>query len=463
MTERVVDVGKLLDERPIGAFHIKVMVVSFLVMMMDGFDLGAMAFSGPKLLEEFGISKAALGTLLSAGLFAGLFGPPLFGFLADRFGRKRLAVLGAIFFGLFTLASVYAPNFQVLIALRFIAGIGTAGVLPIIVALNSEFAPRRYRATMVVIIFCGVTVGNGIPGLISAHFMSTQGWRLLFWIGGLMPIIMALLAIYALPESARFLALRPNRRAELAGIVRRLDPSLVIDEQTRFVASTTEVAARRGGLAVLFEGKLALLTPLLWVVNLLSMMILNFTNQWMPTLLSTSGFTLEQAAVATSLFQFGGTLGGLVVMRLLDRRGFAPIPVLFAVAVPILSSVGIAGLSYTMLMVAVFCAGFCLLGLQFGIIASEAPAFPTEVRGRGVGSCFAAGRIGSSIGPVIGGVLIGWQLPLQSLFLIASAPLVVGAIVGTFITPIYRRQMSATSQGKLAPGPLASAPLAAGE
>src|SRR5579864_3431186 len=148
-----IDVARIIDNQRIRPFNIKLLVFSFMVMMTDGYDIGAAAYAGPALVKEWGLDRAALGPLFSAGLVAGLFGPLLFGYLSDRYGRKKVIVGGALFFGLFTLASVWVHSLGSLSALRFIAGLGISGTLPIVVALNNEFAPRRLRATMVVVMF----------------------------------------------------------------------------------------------------------------------------------------------------------------------------------------------------------------------------------------------------------------------------------------------------------------------
>ena len=440
MTVERLDVGNFADNQKIGAFHVVLLISSFLVMATDGFDLGAAAFAGPSLIRDFGVGPAALGPLFSAGLVAGLFGPVVFGYLADRFGRKRIVLAAAVFFGTVTLATLLATSFLQVLVLRFIAGLGMSGMLPVVIALNSEFAPRRFRATLVVLMFCGVTLGNGLPGLVTAHMSHSHDWRLLFWIGGLMPIALAIVLFFVLPESVRFLARRPARRPELVAILRRMQPGLQIDQTTEFFLAdppqTTRVPLR-----ALFTGRLALLTPLFWVANFCSLMVFYFINQWMPTLLSGSHVTVGQAAIATTLFQFGGTIGGLAIMRPLDRWGFLPVPLFFAAAIPILVSTGTPGITDVTIMALLFCAGFCLLGLQFGLIASEGPVFPSFVRASGVGTCFAAGRVGSALGPLIGGVMIARKWPLQDIFIAASAPLVLGLVITACVTPIYRRHM----------------------
>lgn len=456
MSADVIEVGSVLDRQRITSFNVRLLVLAFLVMMTDGFDLGAAAFAGPGLIREWGLKGPELGVLLSSSLAAGFFGPPLLGFLADKFGRKRVIVFGAFCFGLATLAAVATTSLSELVITRIVAGIALAGTLPIVVALTNEFAPARARATMVVIMFTGVTFGGGLPGLIAAKYMAAHGWRILFWIGGLAPIVIALLLLVALPESIKYLALKPERRNDLAKMLKRIDPSLRVGPETRFHIAGEQ---NRGkfSLSGLFEGRLAVLTPLFWMSNLVTLGVFYFINQWMPTVLSSSGVSMEQAAIATTLFQFGGTIAGLLSMRFLDRNGFIPVPILYALAIPIVACIGIPGLSPAILIGLVAGAGFCLLGLQFGNIATEANIYPTYIRSWGVGSNFAMGRVGGGLGPLLGGLAFGAHMPSQQIFLFASAPLLVGLAVALCIVPLYRRQVA----GALADGEAAKAVLSA--
>jgi MFS transporter, AAHS family, 4-hydroxybenzoate transporter len=442
---QTVDLGDILDRQKFSAFHVKLLIFAALVMLADGYDIGAAAYAGPALVKDWGISRAQLGPMFAAGLFAGLFGPPLIGYLADHFGRKRLIVAGALFFGIFTLASVWAQNIQQLIILRFIAGLGISGVLAVVVALVNEFSPRRLRATFITIMFSGVTFGGGLPGLIANRYMAEYGWQILFWVGGLVPIIVAIGLIFVLPESPKFLALQPRYRARLAKLVHTIAPGVAVGPDTNFVVRGEE-NRRRFSLGALFAGKLAILTPLFWITNACNLMVFYFVNSWVPTILPAAGGTVATAALATTLFQFSGTLGGWVVMRPLDKFGFIPVPILFALSIPIIAAIGLTGLPLGWMVGLIAASGFCLLGLQFGNIALESTIYPTYIRSWGIGSQFAAGRVGSVIGPVVGGVLIGMDLPMEKLFFFAAIPPIIGLIAAIAITPIYRANFHATGR-----------------
>ena len=437
---RVIDIERVFDDQKIGSFHIKLMLLSFLVLMTDGFDLGAAAYAGPGILKEWNLSGRELGALFSSSIAAGFIGPPLFGFLSDKFGRKRVIVGGAYFFGLFTLAAVLTNSLTELIVVRVLAGVALGGMLPIVVTLNNEFAPARVRATLVVLIFTGVTFGGGLPGFVAAKLMAEHGWRILFWIGGIAPIVIASILAITLPESIKFLALRPRRRNELVTLLKTLRSDLVIDSDTEFVISGEENRSRFS-MPALLAGRLAVLTPLFWISNFVAVMSLYFMNQWMPTVLSASGIPVAQAAIATTLFQFGGTLAGLISMRFLDKYGFIPVPILFGCSIPIIACIGMPILSSYFLLALMFGAGFCILGVQFGNIATEANIYPTYIRAWGVGSNFAIGRIGGALGPLLGGFAFGAKLPAQQIFLIAALPLIIGLIAALAIMPLYQRHI----------------------
>jgi len=266
----------------ITSFNVGLLILAFLVMMTDGYDLGAAAFAGRGLINEWGLRGPELGILLSSSLAAGFFGPPILGYLADQFGRKRVIVSGALTFGLFTLAAVATTSLNQLVVTRILTGITLAGTLPIVVSFTNEFAPKRARATMVVLMFTGVTFGNGLPRLVAAKFMAVHGWRILFWVGGIAPLAIAMVLLFALPESVKYLTLHPARRDELVTLLKRIDNSLQIGPDTRFVISG-EQNRSRFSVGALLEGPLAVLTPLYWTSNLVTLMVFYFINQWTPT------------------------------------------------------------------------------------------------------------------------------------------------------------------------------------
>ena len=452
-----IDIAGIIDKQKFGSFHLTVVGVSFLLMLVDGYDNISIAYIAPLLIKEWGVDKSALGPLFSAGLLGGLFGPPLFGYLGDLYGRKTSVILGAFFFGIFTLAQVWANSLVSMMALRFIAGIGIGGVLPITIALNTEFAPRRIRGSMIMLSFVGVALGGALGGLVSSLFMGTYGWQVIFWTGGIAPLLVGLLALFIFPESLKFLSLKPARRADLIQVLARLAPGTSVPEGAQFILSD-EANRTKFAFKDLLEGRLVWITPLFWIANVISLLVFFFVNQWTPVLLASAGFPVERAVLSTTLFMLGGFVGVLAIMRPVDKFGLIPVPILFAISIPAVGLIGVAGLPEFALLGLVFLAGFCLIALQFGIIATESQVYPTYIRSWGVGSCFAFGRVGSVIGPLAGGAMLTREMPVQNLFYFAAVLLLIGLAAAARLTPLYRIRIREMLQGGSPPAASAEPP-----
>lgn len=423
---RVINVEDVVDNLKLSRFNINLLFWLFLVMMLDGYDITAAAFAGPHLVKAWGIERAALGPMLGASLFGILIGSLVFGYIGDRYGRKIGTIASCLVFGVFTLAAAWASSLGELSLLRFLAGIGMGGVFPNAVALSAEYAPKRLRATMVILMFTGNTFGAALPGLVSMSLVPTYGFHVLFWLGGIIMLALSLCLCFTLPESVKFLALQGKKERTLQ-MLRRLDPNIDVSENDRFV--THEVVGSKFRLGQLFEGRFALATPLLWLVFAVNLMIFYFINSWMPTLAAAVDGTATRGVLALTIFQLGGTCGGLALSRLVDRQGLTPIAIMFCIAVPVVASIGyLATSSPDLMLVAAFIGGFCVLGLQFGLNATPGMLYPTSCRANGAGFAFGVGRVGAVLGPLVGGVLVGMQLPVKELYVYAAAPLLVGAI-----------------------------------
>src|SRR6476646_4478086 len=203
----VVQVSRLLDQRGLSSFHFNLIFWCVLLSLIDGYDIAAIAFAAPHLVREWGLKPGALGPVFSASLIGILFGSALFGWVGDRYGRKAALVWSNLLFGVFTLAAAYATNLDQMFWLRLIAGIGIGGVIPNVVAINAESAPRKLRATLAIIEVGCVPIGGAILGIISAVFVPTHGWPILFQVGGIVPIVIGIAAIFGLPESIKYMAL----------------------------------------------------------------------------------------------------------------------------------------------------------------------------------------------------------------------------------------------------------------
>jgi len=423
---KVTDVAELIDGQPLRPFHIYLAAILFLFMISDGYDLQVMGFAAPGVVKMLHIDRSALGPVLSASLVGMLFGAPLFGWIGDRFGRRPALLGGLATFGLVSLLTAAAHNRTELMLLRFVTGLGLGGVPANSVALMAEYAPKRMRATLIVIAQTGLTVGSIMPAVMSGTLEATLGWRPLFVVGGLAPLLIAAVGVFALPESLQFLVARgasEKRQWRMAG---RLDPSLKGEASGSLVVSQA-VGVKRFQLGRLFGADFVGFTAMIWIVYMTFLSANYFMHGWMPILFRDEGLSIQQTAFSASMFDVGGIVGALVASRLVDRFGVATILGLFLVAIPVVSTIGLIGPSVPLLSAAIFVAGFCLVGITLSMAAVTGVIYPTEIRANGLGWANGIGRFASVLSPLVGGWLIGLKLPISQLFLVPAIPMVVGA------------------------------------
>jgi MFS transporter, AAHS family, 4-hydroxybenzoate transporter len=430
-------IDDLVDGQKIRGFNFNLLFWSFLAMFADGYDISVMPFAMPTLSRLWHVDAGSVGIVLSASLFGVLAGSPLLGYIGDRFGRRPAILLGSVIYGVTTLAVIWQHGYLMTIALRFCTGIGIGGLMPNTIALNSELSPKRLRATLVVLMFTGVTLGSSAPGFLSAWMLPAFGWHVLFLVGGAVPLVVAACLYFALPESVKFLAGQPQRQGELLATAQRMRPDLALAADARFESAVPATPPRGGfGIGEIFGPGFRAITPLLWVCFVTTLMANYFLNSWMPTLFNTAGLSPERAALASTLYHLGGTVGGLLISVLLDRFGFVVIAALFVLAAPAIAAIGGSGASYVALAPLSAVAGLCVLGAQFGNNAAAGLLYPTQFRSKGVGWALAIGRFGSIVGPLLGGHLIKLHLPMRQLFLAASLPMLIGAVAAVVLVRV---------------------------
>ena len=423
----VVQVSRLLDQRGLSSFHYSLIFWCVLLSLIDGYDIAAIAFAAPHLVREWGLKPGQLGPVFSASLVGILFGSALFGWIGDRYGRKIALISSNLLFGVFTFAAAYSTNLEQLFWLRLLAGLGIGGVIPNIVAIATESAPRKYKATLALIAVGFVPIGGAIPGVVAATLVPAHGWQILFIIGGIVPIVLAVLGLFTLPESIKFMALHESQRAKMEKTIASLDPSFKVPPNATFIIEDEQQFPGFNPV-YLFRQGLWLITPLLWLLFALNLMGYFFLLSWTPTLMQMLKLPPSVGALAGAMIQIGGTVGSLLLARWFERQRFFAIAIVFVIAVPIVASIGFAGTtSTTALAIATFFAGFCVLGIQTGINVAGALVYPTSLRANGSGWELGIGRIGSIIGPLVGALFVG--LPVEKLYMWSSLPFALGAVV----------------------------------
>jgi len=424
----VVYVSRLLDERGISAFHVRLIVWSVLIALFDGYDIAAIALAAPQLVRAWGVKPADLGPVLAASLVGILFGSMLFGWIGDRYGRKRALIGSLLLFGIFTWAAAHATNLTQMSWLRLVAGLGIGGVIPNMIAVNIESAPRRSRGTLGLIATGLVPLGGALPGFVSATLVPQHGWPILFLIGGIVPVLIAIGAYFWMPESIKYMSIHEAERPRLVRLLGELAPGYKVPPGARFVIEDEKQFPSANPKYLFGEG-LAVITPLLWLLFALNLMGYFFLLSWTPTLLTAAKLPPATAALTSASLQVGGTVGSLLLIRWLNRYQFLAISILLLVAVPVVGAIGMVGIGSTReaLLAASFAAGFCVLGVQSGINVCGALVYPTSLRALGSGWALGIGRVGSIVGPLLGALFV--TLPVDKLYMWSATPFVIGAVV----------------------------------
>lgn len=448
-----IDVAKVLDEGRWTGYQKLLIFGTALTIILDGIDNQLLPNAIPKLMEEWGQPRGFFVPALSWGPFGMMIGGLVGGVLGDRLGR-RTALLGSVLtFAVLTFAIAYVPvgSADMLGLLRFLAGVGLGGAMPNAATLASEYVPRKQRPFAVTMTIICIPLGGVVAAEMAALIIPDYGWRALFQAGGVLPLILAVILWKVLPESPRFLAARRERWPELTAALRRMGHQ--VPDDAVYADAAGSAAPTRSGSAIYYvlvvAGIMALWQlgfvtgPLVYGAVAVSLILLalairefapayrmdtaglfgafffclmvNYVIIQLLVVLLTDkqigGFALPDANRALSISNFGGVAGALFGALLIQRFG-SRITMLGGSAVAIVTSVVLAGLGLDpanagMLLLLIGVTGALLNGVQTTMYALATNVYPTEIRGTGVGTAVAVGRIGNVLAVYVGNYAIG--------------------------------------------------------
>ena len=437
------DVATFIDSQPLSRLQYLVIILCGLVVLLDGLDTQVIGYLGPALSAEWNIPRAQLGPVFSAsqvGLVAGLL---VIGAISDRIGRRLSIIVSVVLFGFFTLLTAFAQGVTDLMVYRLLAGIGLGGAMPNALALTGEYCPKRLRATLVIIMFCGFSLGSIVGGVIAATLLDSLGWHAVFLIGAILPMLLLPVLIVKLPESLQFLLLASRSRAprvrRALGILQKINPQL---------AGSVELQVQLEPVAKvpvtdLFSAGRTRGTLMLWVVFFMNLMVFYFLQSWLPTLFADTGLSQQSAVLMSTLISVGGIVAGIVSGPLMDRyNAYKVMALLYLGGSLLVAASGVAGPAA--LAWVTFGAGFCVSGGQKSINALAVIFYPTQVRSTGVGWALGIGRFGSILGPVLAGGLLSWGWTTASLLQLAALPMLLAALM-IYVMGLY---YSSHAQGR---------------
>jgi AAHS family 4-hydroxybenzoate transporter-like MFS transporter len=446
-----VDVSTVLDEARFGPLQLVVLAFTFLTLVMDGFDIQAIAFAAPALTEAWGIERSSLGPVLAAALLGMAAGAAGIGVLGDRYGRKTALTFSCVLMAVGSLASAFATGPMELAALRFVTGVGLGGALPNSTALMFEFAPKAWRQVATSAALVGVPLGGMLGAALARSMIPELGWQALFVVGGFIPALLAMVMWLALPESPRYLSARPMRYKELAHLLNRLAHAEHYFPTSQFVGGGAADSGK-SAVAAIFASDYRRDTLTLWLIFFTNVFSVYFFFNWLPTVLASASLDFRIAVTGSLFFNLGGVFGALAASALTGRFGSRRVlSVVGALAVVSVIAIGFNGVftidavrgSITALMFAMAAAGGCINALQIGMFSVAAHAYPTFCRSTGVGWSLAVARFGGIVSSFAGAAFFAMGMrPRHFFFFIA------GMLALTFISVVaLRRHIPPTQRG----------------
>ncbi|HXI99631.1 MAG TPA: aromatic acid/H+ symport family MFS transporter [Micropepsaceae bacterium] len=382
------------DAKPRGRRNWTALGLCAATMFVEGYDAQLMGFVVPGIGRDWGVAPASLTPAIAAGLIGMTLGAFFIAPLADSYGRRRLVVYSVIVFALLTIATAFAQSLPVLIVLRLATGIGLGGAMPNAIAITAEFSPGAKRASAVAAMFSSYSIGAGFGGIFAAASIPVYGWGSVLIACGGMALLLWPALVFAMPESYV-----PKGESK---------PKIPV--------------------ARLFQEGRTLITILLWVVFFANLMELFFLTSWLPTTLGAQGVSDSYAVLATAVVQFAGVAAAFSMGPLVDRFGPQRVlPAAFLIAALCIAGIGLAGSEVVFTMVMAFGIGIGTVGAQNCNNGVAAKFYPTSIRATGVGWALAVGRIGSIVGPTIGGILLSTKVDIRTIFLFAAVPPLVAA------------------------------------
>lgn len=442
MQDKKVDVGAVIDSANYFWVPFSVTIMMIIIMLTDGYDLFMMGYIGPHLIHDWGITRQDLGPVNSAGLIGMAIGSIVLGWLGDRIGRKRAYMASQFLLFVGALFCYRAGNVTDLTIWRGIMGLGLGGVTPLATALASEWTPAKARSIAVACVVVSVPVGGALAGVVEQNVVAQYGWRSMFLIGAIVPLVLFAVFSYFLPESPKYMAQHPALRGKLAKALNRL-----IGER-RFDGTESFAVQERGKrsshwFSTIWNSDYRRSTAFLWLAfSVNSFLVYLFVN-YLRILLESAGQPSDIGSRGLALFNLGaafGSIGGAFFIGWFGSRWVGS-------AVAFLGAVAAAGLAMTLLgetvpvlqlLMLCLLAGASMHSMQAFLYAVSAHSYPTDIRASAVGMAQTFSRIGAVLSPAAASFYFAMpSMPPVSTFLLFLAGCALVTTLSFFLIPSH--------------------------
>lgn len=441
-----IDVHKIIDEAKFNKFHFTVLFWCAFVIIFDGYDLVIYGVVLPKLMEQWALTPIQAGALGSYALFGMMFGALFFGPLSDKIGRKKVIAITVTIFSGVTFLNGFATTPTEFGICRFIAGLGIGGVMPNVVALMTEYMPKKIRSTMVAVMFSGYSVGGMTSAFLGMYLMPNFGWQSVFFVAGIPLLLLPVLLVF-LPEAVGFM-IQGKRYAEAGRLLERVQPGFKYK-----AGDTLHYPTGKGkgvALVELFKSDRLLSSLMFWVAFFGCLLMVYALGSWLPKLMVKAGYDLKNSLAFLLVLNLGAIFGAVGGGWLADRFHLRRVlTIMFVIAALSIGSLGfLPKENQNLLYMFIATAGACTIGSQILLYAYVAQYYPLAIRSTGIGWASGVGRLGAICGPMLGGFLLSADLGFQFNFLAFAVP---GAIAGLAISMVGRSAKHAPEEERNLP------------
>jgi AAHS family 4-hydroxybenzoate transporter-like MFS transporter len=362
-----------------------------------------------------------------------VIGASIAGPLADRYGRRRIVSWGVVLVSVGTFLAALAWDATIFLVIRVFTGVGLGAIMPITVALVSEFAPTAKRGRVVTTVFAGYTAGAALSGYLAALLIPMMGWRWYLAAIGVLSALMLPIFLKVVPESIAWLANQRDGDRHVREIVGRILP--IADVTLLEGVSEDRSHTKSGGIKLITSKRYLPIMLGIAFCYFIGLAVIYLFQTYFPLVITQSGLQLSQAGMLVAAFSVGGVVGALLIGSAMDRFGrFKVLAVAWIVAIPALWTFAYKTLDYQTLIMLSFIWGILLQGANSGLNALAATLFPPAARATGVSFMHALGRFGAILSGLVGGVAISLGWSIGKIFFILGCPLIVGVAALIFLS-----------------------------
>lgn len=421
-----------IAESPMTGLQLRVVIVSIILVVLDGYDVALAAFAAPFIAKDFGVSKTQLGMVLSGALIGMLAGSVIVAPIADRIGRRLTGVIGAVVIaiGMFTglFASAERGTFLLVVS-RIVTGVGVGALVAVVGVILSEYTSKRVYPLAMAIYAAAINIGGLFGALVVGPMLAAHGWQFGWWVGFVLSTLAAIGAYFLLPESLTWLA--EGRRSD--SLV-QLNKILVMMRKPALTAlpesNNSNIAMKKSvGIRSIASGSLLWQTALMIAAYFAYMVSFYFMTTWAPTTVAVINHNPLLAPQLVVAFSIGGIAGNIVFGLIASRVNLRILtPIFLIIATAALSYFGFAGATMPAAWWTLFIASFFVCAGTAGFYGIIPVLYPTLVRSTGYGVVIGLGRFGGIVAPILGGMCFDAGMDMTMAFTLFALPMLIAAI-----------------------------------